>query len=460
MRKTALYYDFVKSAIPVDMHTRATFLSIRQNNWLTPLMVSVLMKQNIWLFSSLFANVCITGLGTLLPLYIISFEGTVLDVAFAFSLFNLSLIVSALFWGYIIDTFGWRKRLIVISYLGLVLGVVMLYSITSLLFIALTYGFIGFMRVGSQPAINLLIIETMKKKDWGTVFTRVQLASVLGMIVAVLFGIFWVILFGLRSYLLVCLGFGILAALIAQVFISEPPIRFESEILTKFPSSLIQRIRSNPVILPKLPSLKEVDTLLKMLKVNIVQAFPLFLLSTYLFYASSGMYFTAIIPFLKHSMITDAIIFAVYLILYLTQAVGFIFSTKFVNRYGEKSATIFSFFPRIAGTALTLFAAVYLTNAAILLFIVMAFVALDVALSIYSTATSLILFKLLPFRRRGHYLGIFGAMTGTGLLTGSSISGGISVSFGFPVTFIIATTFLALSLLIMKVFNKRTEIIT
>jgi MFS family permease len=418
------------------------------------------MKQNVWTLSSLFANACITGLSTLLPLYIIFLGGTVIDVAFSLSLFNLSLIVSALFWGYVIDSFGWRKRLIVISYLGLVVGSIALYSITNLVLIALIYGFIGFMRAGSQPAINLLVIETEKKKDWGTVFARLQLVSVLGMILALLFGILWIVLFGLQSYLVVCLGFGILATLIAQVFISEPPIRFESDMISKFPSTLIHRIRSNPVILPKLPSLKEVDTLLKMLKVSILQAFPLFLFSTFLFYASSGMYFTAMIPFLKQSMITDSIIFAVYLTLYLTQAVAFMFSSKFVNQYGEKSATIFSFFPRIAGTALTVFAAVYLTNSYLLLLIVLGFVCLDAAFSIYSTSTSLILFKLLPIKRRGYYLGIFGAMTGVGLLIGSVMSGEISALFGFPATFTLATTFLVLSLLIMRIFNKRTEIIT
>ena len=418
------------------------------------------MKKNLWTLSSLFANACITGLSTLLPLYIIFLEGTVLDVAFALSLFNLSLIASALFWGYIIDAFGWRKRLIVISYLGLILGVTTLYLITNLALIAIIYGFIGFMRVGSQPAINLLVIETEKKKDWGKVFARIQLASVLGMILAVLFGAFWIIFFGLQSYLLVCLVFGILATLIAQAFISEPPIRFESDMISKFPSTLFQRIRSNPVILPKLPSLKEIDTLIKMLRISILQAFPLFLFSTFLFYASSGMYFTAIIPFLKQNMITDPVIFAVYLTLYLTQAIVFMFSSKFVNQYGEKSSTLFSFFPRIAGTALTVFAAVYLTNTNLLFFIVLAFVALDVAFSIYSTSTSLILFKLLPIKRRGYYLGIFGAMTGVGLLIGSLMSGGISASFGFPATFILATIFLTLSLLIMKIFDNRVEINT
>jgi MFS family permease len=416
------------------------------------------MKQNLWILSSLFANACITGLSTLLPLYIIFLEGTVLDVAFSLSLFNLSLIVSALFWGYVIDAFGWRKRLIVISYSGLVLGIIALYSITNLGLIAVIYGFVGFMRVGSQPAINLLVIETEKKKDWGKVFSRIQLASVLGMILAVLFGVFWIVLFGLQSYFLVCLGFGILATLIAQAFTSEPPIRFESDMISKFPSTLFQRIRSNPVILPKLPSLKEVDTLLKMLKVGILQAFPLFLFSTFLFYASSGIYFTAMIPFLKQSMITDSVIFAVYLTLYLTQAIVYLFSSKFVDQYGEKGATLFSFFPRIIGTALTVFAAIYLANTNLLLFIVLAFVALDIAFSIYSTSTSLILFKLLPIKRRGYYLGIFGAMTGVGLLIGSLASGEISALFGFTVTFTLATILLILSLLIMKVFNKRAEI--
>ena len=163
------------------------------------------LKQKIWLLSSFFANSCMTGLGTLLPLYILSLNGTILDVAFALSLFNLSLIISAMFWGYISDIFGWRKRLIVISYLGLVLGNVGLYLTTNLVVISLIYSFIGFMRAGSQPAINLLVIETEKKKDWAKAYSQIQLISVLGMIVAVLFGVFWTLLFGLQSYLLACL---------------------------------------------------------------------------------------------------------------------------------------------------------------------------------------------------------------------------------------------------------------
>ena len=423
-------------------------------------MVHPVMKQNIWTLSSLFANACITGLSTLLPLYIISLDGTVLDVALALSLFNFSLIVSALFWGYLIDSFGWRKRLIVISYSGLVLGIIAMYSITNIVVIAILYALIGFMRQGSQPAINLLLIETTKKKDWGTVFARIQLISVLGMILALLLGMFWIALLGLQSYLLACLGFGIVATLIAQICISEPQIRFESDMIYRFPSTLSNRLRNNPVVLPKVPSFKEVDTLLKMLKVGILQAFPLFLLSSFLFYASSGMYFTAMMPFLKQSMIIDSVIFAVYLTLYLTQAVAFIFSSNFVNKCGEKNATLFSFVPRIAGNALTVFAAVFLTNSNLLIFIVLAFASLDLAFSIYSTSTSLILFKLLPIKRRGYYLGIFGAMTGVGLLIGSIMSGEISAIFGFPATFSLATLFLVLSLLIMKIFNNRTEIIT
>ncbi|MDG6223028.1 MAG: MFS transporter [Candidatus Bathyarchaeota archaeon] len=414
------------------------------------------MKQNLWILSSLFSTACFTGLGTLLPLYIIFQEGTVLDVAFTISLFNIALIISALFWGYLIDIFGKRKQIIVISYLGMVIGILLLYWTTNLVIVAILYAFVGFMRQGSQPAINLLVIETANKKDWGKMFSQIQLVSVFGMILAVTFGVFWIALFGLQQYFLACLIFGILGTIIAQTCISEPKIQFERNMIYKLPSSLFHRIRRNPVILPKLPSLKEVDTLIKMLKISILQGFPLFLFSAFFFYASSGMYFTAISPFLKQNMISDALIFAIYLTLYLTQAVAFIFASKFVDKYGEKKATLLSFLPRIFGTVLTVIAAVYLNTPALLFVIIFAFIAMDGAFSIYSTSTSLILFKLLPIKRRGYYLGIFGATTGVGLLTGSILSGEISIIFGYSTTFGLATTFLAISLIIMKISNSRT----
>lgn len=411
------------------------------------------MKQKLWTMSSLFSNACITGLSTLLPLYIIFLNGTVLDVALALSLFNAALIISALFWGHLIDIFGNRKRLIVISYLGMVLGGISLYWIKNLILIAIIYSLIGFMRQGSQPAINLLVIETEQKSQWGKVFSRIQLISVLGMILAVIIGVFWIDVLGLQSYFLLCSGMGISATLIAQICIPETQIQFESNILYKFPSTMFNRIRRNPVVLPKVPSLKEIDTLLKMLKTSMLQAFPLFLFSTFFFYASSGMYFTAITPFLKQNMISDSVIFAVYLTLYLTQAITFMFSSKFVDKYGKKNSTLFSLIFRTAGTALTLFAAVYLSTSNLIFIIIFAFVFLDSAFSLYSTSTSLILFELLPFKRRGYYLGVFGAITGIGLLIGSLLAGEISALFGFPTSFITATIFLILSLILMKIFK-------
>jgi len=411
------------------------------------------MKKNLWTISSLFSTACITGLSTLLPLYIIFLQGTVLDVALSISLFNVALIVSALFWGHLIDIVGNRKRLIVISYFGMVLGGVALYWIKNLVFIAIIYALVGFMRQGSQPAINLLVIETEQKKHWAKVLSRIQLISVLGMILAVILGVFWIEIMGLQSYFLVCSGFGILAVVVAQICMPEPTIQFESNILYKFPSTMFNKIRRNPVVLPKVPSLKEIDTLLKMLKTSILQAFPIFLFSTFFFYASSAMYFTAITPFLKQNMIPDSIIFAVYLTLYLTQAITFMFSSKIVDRYGEKNSTLFSLIFRTAGTALTLFAAVYLSASNLLFAIVFAFVFLDSAFSLYSTSTSLILFELLPIKRRGYYLGVFGAITGIGLLFGSIVSGEISSLFGFPTTFVLSTTFLIVSLILMKIFK-------
>ena len=416
------------------------------------------MKHNFWILSSLFSNACITGLSTLLPLYIIYHNGTVLDVAFALSLFNLALIISAMFWGYFIDTFSLRKKIIVISYLGLTLAVCLLFFVKNLFFVGLIYGFAGFMRAGSQPAIHILIMETNQKKDWGQVFARTELFAVLGMIVAAIFGAFWTIFFGLDSFILVCFCFGVFSLFLAQLLISEPKINFEIEIVSKFPSSLIQRIRSNPIVLPKIPSFKEVDTLLKMLKSQMLQGFPLFLFSIFCFYAASAVYFTSIIPFMKSKLVSDFLIFIVYLILYLTQAFVFSFSSKFVNMYGEKFSTIFSFLPRMFGIILTVFAAIYLSSNDLLLFIIVSFIALDIALSIYVTSTSLILFKLLPFKRRGYYLGIFGATTGAGLFFGSFMSGSLSSYFGFSIAFIVAAIFLAISFLIMRIFNKRNEI--
>ena len=70
-----------------------------------------------------------------------------------------------------------------------------------------------------------------------------------------------------------------------------------------------------------------------------------------------------------------------------------------------------------------------------------AFVAVDVGFSIWSTTTTSSLFKIIPNGRAGSVLGVNSAITGAGLLIGSIAAGEAAATLGYGMTFALVSKY-------------------
>ncbi|MEM4312421.1 MAG: MFS transporter [Nitrososphaerales archaeon] len=413
-----------------------------------------LRMEHIWLLSSLPANAALAGLNILVPLYILSLGGNVLDVALIVSLFHIALTLGSLLWGYFIDRFEWRKHIILISYFGFLLCSIFTFLFRELWIVALFYPLMGFLSVGPQPVTNLLIMETVKKERWGRVFARAQLIATLGLMVGVLVGVAWIALYELPSFFLGVSLLSTIATILAYWLIKEPPLKFERHMMARSPHSLIHRLFHPPILFLKYPSLEEFKKFVRRVKVSLTRELPLFFFSIFLFYTSGSLYFTSLIPFMKERNISDTGVFSAFFGLHLTKVLFFPLASRLIERNGEMKMALLSFLPRVGGTLLTVLSALYFSDIYLLIMIMITLVILDVAFPFFHTATSVLLFKLLHGERRGEILGLFSAFTGAGLLIGSITSGLVSASFGFPMTFSLATLLLLGSFFILRLFSN------
>ena len=69
-----------------------------------------------WVDAILPFSIALGPVGTLIQILILNFNGTVLDVALALTLFNAVGVPAAVVWGFVTDRFHRRKLIIVASY--------------------------------------------------------------------------------------------------------------------------------------------------------------------------------------------------------------------------------------------------------------------------------------------------------------------------------------------------------
>jgi len=111
----------------------------------------------LWIFVPI--NAAIGGYSTLLPLYIISLGGSVIDVGNVASAYSLALIPSSILWGIAVDRKGKRKRFVIYSYLGITVLLVAGFFVAEIGPILLLYVCYAIVSTAAGPAVSLLLIE-------------------------------------------------------------------------------------------------------------------------------------------------------------------------------------------------------------------------------------------------------------------------------------------------------------
>jgi MFS family permease len=408
-----------------------------------------------WVSSVLPFNIALGPVGTLVQLLILNFNGNVLEVGLAITLFNAVSVPAALFWGFVTDRFQQRRPLILASFLVTPLLLFLFLFARTGYWVSFLYALFSFATTASTTPLNLLVMETEQKPKWASAFAKLSMISSVGQTVGLLLGMVWSF-YAPLGYLVIPLAVSsLISAGLAAVLIKEPQIVFERRVLVMHKQGFFHRLSHSPYLFLKIPSSHDFKRTFKDLGHELLRHTALLYLAIFAFFFSSGIFNTSLVPALDANGISGLLIFSVIMAGMIVQIISFKFSGPYTERKSPvKSATFGLLLRAVAYGTIGIFA-YFLTG---FWFLIPALIfyplASGIAYSIYYTASNTMIFNSLNPRHNGSSLGVYSALAGVAVMAGSFISGFLSFYWGFYATFIISAACLVVSAWLLSLIDS------
>ncbi len=395
------------------------------------------------------------GLNVAIPLHILASGGSVIDVGFAAAASNLAMVPGSLFWGYVVDIYDKRKPILVLPYLASTLLIVGLFYATQIPLIILLNALIAFFFIASYPVTSLLLMENTNKTQWTTLFARMRTLTQLGVVFGVAPGVIWTTFFNLKDYFLFLSALAAASVAMAQIMVKEPPISLERRVFTHEPARLFHKLFNIPLFFLKLPHPSDFKVIWKSVQSSLTHQLPLLYTSGFLYFLGGNIFGTSFIPFMKSSKISDQNVFAVNLAAMIVAIISFPLAGRYTIKKGEAKTTEWALIGR--ALAMALGALIALVSVAVLETSFVVLILMTFTFAFYQTASSNLLFNSLHEGRKGELLGVYSAITGSGLLIGSLGSGYFSFSLGFAATFAIGAVMMIVALRVFRSFRNALQ---
>lgn len=410
-----------------------------------------------WLIAFVPINAATAGFGVVLPLLILTTaHGNWADVAAAATLFNAAVILSSIFWGRLLDRYRMRRAILMINFAGYAALYLLLTHLTSLPALYSVYTVIGGLAPAGASASNLLILEKFSDEDRATAFASFQEMSMVGSIVGLLVGYFWMLGHDTLLALLYVLGALALASAVAVWFgISEPHRTLTTASVARHPESLHSRLR--PILALRIPipffphrvhlRPEPWRRLRRWAREELRHELPLIMIASFLFNLSANLFNISYTPYLYSAGLAAASIFLVNLSNNFAQTLVFPLTGGLANRLGSdrlvRRATYFRSLGYLATAGFTLVA---FSRAGVLDANLATYAVLGVSIAVYTTTSSLILFRGLAGRDAGSLLGVNSALGGGAAVAGAGLSGLLAVFGSFRLVFLVSGGILLASL--------------
>ncbi len=410
-----------------------------------------------WLAAFVPVNAATSGFAVVLPLLIlISLHGSWAEVAVAATLFNSAVILSSVLWGHLADRIPHRRSFLVLNYGAFAALYAVLADVHSLGVLYAVYTVLGAVSPAGVSASNLLILEKFDEPDRATAYASFQEMCMVGSLVGLVIGYFWT---GsgeaLRSLLDVLAGLAAASAVAFWLWIREPSRTLTTRHLASQPAGLFSRIRP-PVGLrmgvPFFPTRppwgpRPIARFRAWAREELHHELPLILLASFLFNFSSNLFNISYTPYLYASGLAASSIFLVNLSNNFAQALVFPATGGLAHRVGVDRLVHRATYLRCLGylaTAGLAFAA--LTRARVFEANLLLYAILGGAIAVYTTASSLMLFRGLGARDPGRMLGVNSALGGFAAVGGAGLSAGLAVLGSFKLAFLASAGLLLASL--------------
>ena len=410
-----------------------------------------------WLVAFLPVNAATAAFSLSLQLFILGAHGSVIEWALAATVFNGALIVSSLVWGYLSDRYPLRRRFLLINYFGFAAIYSALYFLTSFGELVILYTIVGILTPAGVSASNLLILEQFSEGERPTAYASFQEISILGSIGGGLVGFFW--LEGhevLRPILFVLAAFSLASAAIVWLGVRDPERSIPGPRTSRDPSGLLSRLRhtvalrSTVPFIPPFPQFQPgiVHRAWRRIREEARQELPLIFAASLLFNLSSNLFNVSYTFYLAAVGVSFAGIFLVNVSNNVAQSIFYPLSGSLSKRGGADRLVRTSSLLRAVGYLIVVVFTFDRYFGGVLAFAsnVVVYAILGGAIALYSTASSLVLFRTLHAREAGSLLGLNSALGGVAAIGGAFLSGVLSYYGSYRLTFLVAAVGLLASL--------------
>ena len=410
-----------------------------------------------WLLAFVPINAATAGFGVVLPLLIlIPLHGSWADVAVAATLFNSSVILSSVVWGRLADLYRGRRVFLLANYGGYAALYLGLTHLGSLPWLYVLYTAIGLLSPAGTNAANLLILEKFSEKERATAFASFQEMSMVGSVAGLLIGYFWTVANdALAALLYVLAALAAVSAVALWFGIREAGRLLTNASVAKHPESLASRLHISSSLRISIPFFprhpKAGPSRLARFRLWVIEEMhhelPLIMGAMFLFNLASNLYNISYTPYLYTAGLGVASIFLVNVANNLAQVFIYPLSGRLANRIGPDALVRWSTYVRSLGylaTAGFTFALLFGTDAFAANLV--SFAVLGGAIAVYTTASSLLLFRGLERRDAGGLLGVNSALGGGAAVLGAALSGVLAVFGSFRLVFLVAAGALLISI--------------
>lgn len=410
-----------------------------------------------WLLAFLPINAATAAFGLSLQLFILGAHGTVIEWALAATVFNGALIVSSIVWGYLSDRYPLRRRFLLINYLGFAGIYAALFFLTSFNELILLYTLVGILTPAGVSASNLLLLEQFSEGERPTAYASFQEISILGSILGGLLGFFWLQANELlRPLLFVLAAFALASAVVVWRGVRDSRPAAHPADVVHDPAGLLSRLRHSVALrstvpfFPPFPHLQPglVHRAWRRAREEASHEIPLIFGASFLFNLSSTLFNVSYTFYLAAVGISFAGIFLVNVSNNVAQSILFPLSGSLSKRGGADRLVRVSSLLRGIGYLIVvgftfdrLFGGSLAFEANLLIYAI-----LGGAIALYSTASSLVLFRTLHERDAGSLLGLSSALGGVAAIGGAFLSGVLSYYGSYRLTFLVAAVGLLASL--------------
>jgi MFS family permease len=409
-----------------------------------------------WLLAFVPINSATAGFGVVLPLLIlIPLHGSWANVAVAATLFNVAVILSSVVWGHLADRYRTRRAFLVVNYGGYAALYLLLTHVGSLPLLDVIYTGIGLLAPAGASASNLLILEKFSETERATAFASFQEMTMIGSVCGLLVGYFWTLANdALLSLLYVLAALAAVSAVALWLGIREASRTLSTASVARHPESLASRIHVSPSLrisipfFPKRPVLGRgsLARFRTWAAAELHHELPLVMAAMFLFNLSSNLFNISYTPYLYSIGLGVAAIFLINFSNNFAQVLLFPISGRLSNRFGPDGLVRWSTYVRSLGYLATAgFTFVIFLHGGSFAANLLVFGILGGAIAIYTTTSSLILFRGIAGRDAGGLLGVNSSLGGAAAVLGAVLAGVLSIFGSYRLVFLVAAGSLLVS---------------